>query len=360
MVALVAAFLVAIPARIIGFRKQIMDTPGHRSSHTVAVPRTGGIAILIAMAVSVLVTGEYTNHFLYGIASVVIISVVSFLDDLYTIPSIPRLAVHLLVTAAAVKLLGVELADIELPFMTLHLGEIGGLIFAVLFVAGFVNFFNFMDGINGISAAQGFFGGGMLAVLFIWGGSANSVIVSMGLCGACVGFLPHNFPKAKMFMGDSGSTSLGYILAMLTLIGAGRTDIPWVAFMLPLGVFLYDATFTLFKRVIKRENFVKAHREHHYQLLIRCGWSHARVTGVQAALMLVGCVGAGIYAKVDSDGVRLGLLCVLLAIMVCYSVLVHGYFATHRMDLPEAIVTGGGEDANEDVSSDTENKTENE
>ena len=135
-------------------------------------------------------------------------------------------------------------------------------------------------------------------------------------------------------MGDIGSTVIGFALAMLTLIGSERTELPWIAFVLPLGVFIYDAVFTLIKRICHGEKFWKPHREHHYQLLIRCGWSHARVSLIQLALMLVCLVSAIFYAH-GSDQLQLSILAGLLGMFIVYSVLVHRYFKTHRLDSPE-------------------------
>lgn len=331
-VAGIATFLAAVPARAIGYRGRIMDHPGSRSSHNVAVPRTGGMAIVLGMAVTMLIFGRFTFPLLLGLASVALIAIISFLDDLVTISSVLRLVVHLVVTGVTVNLIGLELTEIHLPGYCLHLPRWGGLCVSVLFVAGFVNFFNFMDGINGIAVAQGLFGGATLAGLLLWGGGSNSVVVAAALAGACLGFGPHNFPKAKMFMGDSGSTILGYILAILTLAGAKNTSIPWLAFVFPLGVFIYDAVFTLVKRITRRENFLKPHREHHYQLLIRCGWSHTKVTGLQAVLMLLCSIGGVLYGC-GNGAMQWAVIGVLSVIAAVYSVFVHRYFASHRQDV---------------------------
>ena len=326
------ALLAAIPARHIGHRSNILDEVTQRSSHEIPVPRTGGLAILAGMLVSfmvlALIAGQFRSESLIAMGSVALIATVSFLDDVITIPSIPRLLAHFAVAGGTIKLLGLELTQIALPYFTIHMPWWVGLIVSMLFVAGFINFFNFMDGINGIGIAQGFFGGIGLAIILRLGGGYNSVLVSVALAGACIGFLPFNFPKARMFMGDSGSTILGYVLAMLTLIGAKRTDIPWVAYVLPLGIFIYDATFTLVKRISRGENFLKPHREHHYQLLIRCGWSHVQVTSLQAALMLLCTIGAVVYA-LGSDAVRMAVLCFLLCVAAVYSARVHLYFRKH-------------------------------
>ena len=199
-----------------------------------------------------------------------------------------------------------------------------GLAIAVLFTVGFVNFFNFMDGINGIAAAQGIWGGLAISILLMWGRTNNSVLSAAALAGACLGFLPHNFPKARMFLGDVGSTDGRLRLAMFTLVGARHTKLPWIAFILPLGPFIYDALFTLIKRVLNGENFLKAHRQHHYQMLVRCGWSHTAVTSVQMALMTVSGAAALVYAQ-GNDATRLVVLIGLLAVFVGYSVFVYRY-----------------------------------
>ncbi len=332
-----ATYLAAIPAEIIGHRGKIMDHPGERSSHSVAVPRTGGIAILLGMLAGIAIGGHFTGLLMMGLGSVAIIAAISLLDDVVTIPSGPRLLVHLGVTTGLVWLAGLELTEIGLPYLPLHLPRWAGLIVAVMFVAGFVNFFNFMDGINGISAAQGIVGGGALAVLLAVGGGHNSVVIALALAGACVGFAPHNFPTAKLFMGDSGSTILGYVLAMLTLAGAKWSPYPWPALIMPLGVFIYDAVFTLIKHILQGVKITKPHRDHHYQMLLRCGWSHTRVTLVQAGLMVL-CSACGmVYAfgyNSGSDAVALASLAGLATIAGCYSVFVHRYFATHRQDAP--------------------------
>ena len=337
--AMLGTLVLAIPVRTISIRYRILDKPGARSSHEVPTARTGGIAILLGIFIGLIYTSglgypeEMSAYFEVACLAALVVAGISFIDDLYTIPSLPRLGIHFLMAGVLIWWGKMQLTELELPFVSFGLPPIAGMFFSILFVTGFINFFNFMDGINGIAAFQGIAGGAALAALLLIGGTHNTVLISTALAGACLGFLPHNFPKAKMFMGDIGSTVIGFALAMLTLIGSERTELPWIAFVLPLGVFIYDATFTLFKRMAHGEKFWKPHREHHYQLLIRCGWSHARVSLIQFALMLV-CVACAIgYAK-GTDPLRLGILAGLLSMFIVYSVLVYRYFKTHRLDLP--------------------------
>ena len=329
VLAAVATFLAARPICALGRRMRILDRPGIRSSHTTPVPRTGGLAILVGMGVALAVLAGVAPLYLPALA--LLIAAVSFADDVRGLTFASRLLVQCLVTASAVALARLGLGDLHLPYLPAPLPAWLGAALAVLFVVSFTNFFNFMDGINGIAASQGLWGGLALSILMAARGSPNGALAAAALAGACAGFLPHNFPRARMFMGDVGSATIGFTLALLTLAAARDAALPWVACILPLGVFLYDATFTLLKRILRGQNVVKPHREHHYQLLIRCGWSHARVTCLQTVLMLI-CFAAGLVYAAAGEAARLAVLAAVVGILAGYSVFVHLYFRRRRLD----------------------------
>jgi UDP-N-acetylmuramyl pentapeptide phosphotransferase/UDP-N-acetylglucosamine-1-phosphate transferase len=342
LTATVLAYVLGFPVRNLGLRLNIMDKPGHRSSHSTPTPRVGGVAILLAALAAALLFFTPTPAFLVATAVGIGIAAVSFFDDLISLPSLARLAVHFIVACACVYFIRLVPTGLDLPFASLHLPYAAAFALAVFFLVAFVNFFNFMDGINGIAASQGAFGAIGLAILLYIGGAANSVVTAAALGGACLGFLPHNFPKARMFMGDVGSTTLGFALAMLTLLGAIKTPLSWVACVLPLMPFIYDATFTLIKRILRGENFLKAHREHHYQLLIRSGWSHTRTTALYAALNAL-CLAAAIaYALTTSHALHLAILLALLALALTGSVLIHRKFRKTQQEAdPDAAQPAG-------------------
>ncbi|MFW6146278.1 MAG: MraY family glycosyltransferase [Planctomycetota bacterium] len=340
--AAIGAYVGGFLSIYVGRKLHIMDRPGSRSSHSIPTPRTGGMAILLGTLMGLSLHAQPSMAFIAAAVVGAIITTISFLDDLITIPSLPRLAGHFIVAGLTLYMIGLGLPALGLPFARVELPPLVGFIVGLVFVVGFVNFFNFMDGINGLAAAQGIWGGLTLAILLAWGqhgpGMSNNFLYGAAIAGGSLGFLPHNFPKARIFMGDIGSTTIGFVLAVLTLLGSrhGRIagePIPWVAFVMPLGVFLYDATFTLFKRILRGENFLKAHRQHHYQLLVRCGWSHTKVTALQMGLMTLCSIGALLYAAGD-DPVRLAVLLLVLCVFVSYSVLVHRYFRAHGRDAP--------------------------
>jgi UDP-N-acetylmuramyl pentapeptide phosphotransferase/UDP-N-acetylglucosamine-1-phosphate transferase len=169
-------------------------------------------------------------------------------------------------------------------------GWTGGWIAMVLgglFVLWMTNLYNFMDGSNGMAGLQGVFAACVLAWLFGHAGEAQTSLLSLLLAAACAGFLPWNLGRARVFMGDVGSLSLGFVFAALLLYGVGSG-----AFSLPVGLlvmllFLTDASLTLLSRVMRGEQWYNAHRQHLYQRMIARGWTHGRVALCYQAINLV-------------------------------------------------------------------------
>ena len=315
-----SAWLLGFLARYLGHKLDILDLPGHRSSHTNPTPRSGGIAIVLALVLTgaLLPIPAATALWLGGLC--LALAVLGFLDDMFSLRASARFLVQAAVAVCAVA------------YLPLHVAGAGNAsswtfwasgAFCTLFIMAFINFFNFMDGINGIAGFQGIIGGGAIAAFGLLSPGQGALAgVAVALAGVCLGFLPHNFPKAKMFMGDGGSTVLGFLLAVLALKGGEGSLLTLLAFLMPLSVFIYDPIFTLIKRLGRGENLVQAHREHHYQLLVRSGWSHAQATLVQAALMLL-CAGVGAAILLGGALPGLAALALLLAVASTYSVLVH-------------------------------------
>ena len=212
---------------------------------------------------------------------------VSFVDDLRSLSWKVRFGTHGLVSAAFLYALARQGG-----FEGLSIAMASGLgIVLFLFLAGHANAFNFMDGINGIAASQAAVTGlGTIAVAV----AANvpvahpALVLAAIIAGAAAGFLPHNFPKARMFMGDVGAVFLGFGLAAIAVwIAADRGW--WL--LVPLGClhanFILDTAITVVRRILRGEVFHQAHREHFYQRLVRAGWSHTRVTLTEVALQIV-------------------------------------------------------------------------
>ncbi|MGI1794781.1 MraY family glycosyltransferase [Acinetobacter variabilis] len=269
-------------------KKNIIDNPNERSSHSVPTPRGGGVAVvcsyLLAMAV-LIYSQQLTLHIgLILMVAGFVIALLGFLDDHGHINSMLRLAIHFLVAIAAVISLG-GFAEVTV-FNDIQLGFLANII-AVLFLVWLLNLYNFMDGINGIASVEAITTTASMAILyFLLNTSLNSDM--LWLLAACVfGFLLWNFPKAKIFMGDACSGFLGLTLGILALIALKENLALFCAWIICLGVFVVDATYTLIKRVVNGYKMYDAHRSHSYQILSRKWNSHTPVTLVIVAINLL-------------------------------------------------------------------------
>ena len=273
-------------------RGKIFDIPNERSSHTRPVPRGGGIAIvlltLIGLFVYAWLNPEWT---IFSISAYVfgafLISAVSWLDDLRSLGVKLRLSAHSLGAIIAISGIGYW-HTINFPFLgQIHLGWIG-LPVTFLWIVGLTNAYNFMDGIDGIAGGQAVVAGIGWGVLGWLSNQPTIGILGFLLAGSSLGFLGHNWPPARIFMGDVGSAFLGYTLAVLPVIEAQNDShlaLPGALFVWP---FLFDTVFTFSRRLRNRENVFEAHRSHLYQRLVVIGYSHRVVSILFVGLALIG------------------------------------------------------------------------
>jgi Fuc2NAc and GlcNAc transferase len=258
----------------------LLDIPNERSSHTVPTPRGGGLAIVVssALAMGLLVIGGVIplRLFLAVGGGGAAVAIVGFLDDRGSLSAGVRLLVHFVAAAWAVLLAG-HLGVIRLGDVLIHLGPFGYAL-SVVTVVWFLNIFNFMDGIDGIAASEAAFVCGSMMLIAKFTGSAAGVAEASCVIGlASVGFLIWNWPPAKIFMGDVGSGYLGFVIAVLGVVGARHvSSVSW-AWLTLVGVFLMDSTITLVRRYLRGESVVIAHRIHAYQRAAR-RLGHRRVT----------------------------------------------------------------------------------
>jgi UDP-N-acetylmuramyl pentapeptide phosphotransferase/UDP-N-acetylglucosamine-1-phosphate transferase len=261
--------------------RDILDRPNERSSHRVATPRGGGIAVVgsVLLAWIVLARTESVPSGVFGIVlGAVLLAAVSWFDDLRGLSPVVRL----LAQAAAV-LIGIFV--LSGPHEPLHLAAIG------LVWIWWINLFNFMDGIDGLAGSEAAaIGAGLLLFASVGAGADPALrMLAAALTGAAIGFLVWNWSPAKIFLGDVGSVPLGYILGFLLLDLAVRGY--WkIALILPL-YFLADATVTLARRLLRGERVWQAHREHFYQQAVRRGLGHGAAAKrvIAADLVLIAC-----------------------------------------------------------------------
>lgn len=265
--------------------RKVMDIPGERSSHAVATPRGGGLAIvagvLAGTGLCLLLSIRIDNSMLMLLAGSVVLAGLSWVDDLKSLPPALRFAAHAVIVALTIPLLGLD--GPVLPFdppiwldrLLLGLGWLG-----------FLNFFNFMDGINGISIVEtAVIGAGIIVLHAVLGTVGTDDLAIAILLAAGTGFGWWNWGAGKIFMGDVGSVFLGYLLGGYLILLAADGYLA-AALILP-AYYLADATVTLTRRALRGERVWQAHRQHFYQRAVLAGRSHATVS---IAILLTGVV----------------------------------------------------------------------
>lgn len=258
--------------RIYAIKKNVIDIPNARSSHSLPTPRGGGVAIVLAF-LAVLAFAGLWLFFTAGL----LVALIGWLDDHGHVNSFIRLFVHMIGAVLVMYFVG------GLPLFSLFgveqdWGLVGDLI-AVFGIVWILNLYNFMDGIDGIAGVEAVTSAGV-AGLILWFlfGLYEQAWLHFYLAAACLGFLVWNWPPAKIFMGDSGSGFLGLMLGALAIYSASFVaEMLWVWLIL-LGVFIVDATFTLIRRLLRGDKVYEAHRSHGYQYASRLYGAHKPVT----------------------------------------------------------------------------------
>ena len=270
-----------------------IDVPGERSLHSTPTLRTGGFGLMAGMLAAASVHQTWGSPWPWTETLLACaLSCASLVDDRRGLPVTTRLAVHLAAAAAYAFTLP--------PAAGLTGSTIAMLLVMTLAIVAMTNFYNFMDGANGMA-------GGMAAIGFgayAWGAwpiVPALVSMSLALAGAALAFLAFNL-RGKIFLGDGGSIPLGFLAAVLGFTGwqAGAWPL-WFPAMV-FAPFIVDAGVTLVRRIARGENFWQAHRQHYYQRLVQMGFSHARLAVGEYALMLA-CAGAALLAReLDTTG----------------------------------------------------------
>ncbi len=252
-------------------KKSFVAEVNERSSHTSPTPHGGGIAVAVTwfMGISYLFfINDIDSSLYFALLAGVIISVVSFFDDLFELSAKVRLVAQTLVAVLGLYFLG-GLEKIDLLFFSID-NQVLTNIFAFFMIVWFINLYNFLDGIDGYAGSEAIFLG--IAGFLLFGGSHFLVLVA-----AVLGFLVWNWHRAKIFMGDVGSTLLGYNVAIFTIYYANQEPTNLWIWIILFGLFWFDATLTLYRRYKNGEKLSQAHRKHAYQRLTQSGWAHDKV-----------------------------------------------------------------------------------
>ncbi len=275
------SFILTLLVKLVAQKNLLIDIPNERSSHSTPTPTGGGIAIAITwfVAISYLKYIELLNSDLYwALLSGLIICVISLIDDIYEIKPLPRIIIQTTSAIIALYFIG-GLQQLDIGIYVLENELILSLI-AVLGIVWFVNLFNFIDGIDGYAASETIF-----VAISMYFFINNIVLLVFATC--ILGFLPWNWDKAKIFMGDVGSTLLGFTICILAIYYNNIGEFPLINSIILTSLFWFDATITLLKRFINKENLGKAHKKHAYQRIVASGFSHQKTVIIGMGINLL-------------------------------------------------------------------------
>lgn len=269
-------------------RWNLLDIPNARSSHSKPTPRAGGVPLALITITAIAASGAIFDPPTWTLAiAAAAIALTGFIDDARSLSWQIRFAVQ--IAAALLVIWPIGPIDTVGPFA---LGILA-IPLTVIWIAGLTNAYNFMDGIDGIAAIQAIVAAaGWVAIAWLQRDPVVT-ITATAIAATSIAFLRHNYPPATIFMGDVGSGFLGFLFAAITVRIARQEPSAAIIGGLFLWPFLFDTITTFFKRLVRRENVVAAHRSHIYQRLVIAGASHAYVSATYGVLAAI-CTSTGL------------------------------------------------------------------
>ena len=266
----IALFVVSIVLtymiKAYALKKSVMDIPNERSSHTVPTPRGGGAAIIMVFYMGLFYFRESIDtELFYALLCGLPIAFIGLLDDVFTLSSKIRFLIQSVSAGMALYFLG---GVTSIDFVLFELQGWWLNILAFFAIVWLTNLYNFLDGIDGYAGSEAVTVG--LGLFLLFHNPLGLVIVA-----AALGFLLFNWHQASIFMGDIGSTTLGFIFAVFVFADTGEGSI--YVWLVLLSLFWFDATLTLIRRYLNGERISQAHKKHGYQRLVQSGWAHDKV-----------------------------------------------------------------------------------
>lgn len=324
VIAFVFSFAMTPVVKRFAFKIKAIDVPkDNRRMHKRPIPRLGGLAIIFGFMVSILCFGEMTKSLAATLIGAMIIAVMGIVDDVKALDAKPKFLIQIIAALIVVlcgelriKVFTNPIIWSGLPYIVLP--EWVSIVFSVLWIVFITNAVNFIDGLDGLAAGVSAIM--TVSMVFIAGrlGEYSVAIIGTALMGACFGFLPYNFNPAKIFMGDTGSTFLGFILATLSIQGVFKSYavISFAVPLLILGLPLFDAIFAMIRRIMKGQSPMHADRGHLHHRLIDMGFSQKQTVFILYAISGVLGITAVILAESGALRAVLLLICVLIFLLI--------------------------------------------
>ena len=265
------SFIATYLVRIIAAKMNVYDIPTKRSSHTIPTPRGGGIAFIVCWYIGITYEHFFWNsiptHLYYAFLSGLVLVILGIIDDVWGVSPKIRIIFHVLTSLIAIFFLG-GLQKVDLGFSIVENKYILSA-FALIGMIWAINLFNFLDGIDGYLGSEVVFISIAIGLL-----CSNSMVLILG--SVILGFLIWNWQRAKVFMGDVGSTFLGFTIAVFAIYYQNEDITSILIWIILSSVFWFDATLTLYRRYKNKEKLSVAHNKHAYQRIVQAGFSHQK------------------------------------------------------------------------------------
>lgn len=313
IIALVSAFVLTYPVKKLAIKMKVVDLPNHRKIHTKVTPRMGGLAIFLGAVLGALYLHPSHPHIPEILAGAIVIIITGMLDDRYSIKPVIKLTGQL-VAASFLVSSGLIIERITLPFIgMIDLGFFSVLI-TVFWVVGITNAINLIDGLDGLATGVSTIALSSMFVMALFDAQVIAAYLCVVLIGANLGFLYHNFYPAKIYMGDTGSNFLGFMIAAISMLGLFK-NIALFSFIIPvivLAVPIFDTMLAIFRRATNKESIMMADNKHIHYRLIEAGYSHRKTVLVIYAFSAL----FGIMAIVFSNASLITSFVVTLLVLV--------------------------------------------
>ena len=276
IIVFVSALLITPLVIRLAFKANIVDKPDKRKVHTKVMPRLGGLAIFLAIVVGYFISGLYTAQMNSIIVGLLIIVALGIFDDMYNLNAKFKFIIEILVACIVVFGSGLVINFVTLPFLGKIEFGFFGYIITILWIVGITNAINLIDGLDGLSAGVSTIVLSTIGVLAFFGGKLLILTMVVIVVAATLGFLVYNFYPAKIFMGDTGALLLGYLIAVISLLGLYKS-VTLFSFIIPimiLGVPIFDTFFAIVRRIVNKKPISAPDKSHIHHRLLALGFDH--------------------------------------------------------------------------------------
>ncbi|MFD1204727.1 MULTISPECIES: MraY family glycosyltransferase [Sporosarcina] len=314
-VAFAASIILTPLVMKLAFRIGAVDRPNYRKVHATIMPRMGGMAIFGAFMIGYLVLRPSDEHAVGILIGAVIIILTGFLDDMLEITAKAKLAGQLVAAGVAVTWGGLQIDFINLPFFgQLDFGYFS-IPITIIWIIGITNAINLIDGLDGLAAGVSTITLISMTVMAVLMGNVFVVATTAILAASALGFLFFNFHPAKIFMGDTGSLFLGYMIAVLALLGfKNMTVISLIIPVIMLGVPISDTFFAIVRRIRMKQPISAPDKSHLHHCLLRVGFSHRQTVLIIYGIAILFGVAAVLFSQATVWGAIVLIVVMLIAI----------------------------------------------